>query len=905
MAIKLLPSFFTKDEQRLRRFQREARAASALNHPNIITIFDIGHIDATHFIATEFIAGDTLRGVLSRRTMMIGEILDVAIQIANALAAAHEAGIVHRDVKPENIMLRPDGYVKVLDFGLAKLTEARTISTATDAPTIANVVTDPGTVMGTASYMSPEQARGHDVDARTDIFSLGVVIYEMVAGRVPFEGESASDVIAAILEKQPPPLARYTPEAPPEVQWIVTKALRKDKDERYQTVREMLGDLKDLKAELDAQTRRERSDPGGLFTANQVGGLQTIANEEAVQASTPEAARTTSSAEYIITEIKRHKRGALILMSLLVLTVAAGIFAWYRFGATEGSRSPSFQNMKLTRLTATGKATRASISPDGNYVVHAMADGGAQSLWVRQTATGSNVQIVPPSNVEYWGITFSRDGNYVYYVTKEMTNRMGFLFRVPVLGGTPLMLIKDVDSPITISPDSQQIAFIRWDPLEEESGLWIANADGTSAHKLATRHDPEIFASAPAWSPDGKTIVCLIEVQESGAAYSSLFAVRASDGEQKQITSKRWAPVPARNGRVTWFADDGLILNAADEGSALVTQLWYVSYPDGQARRITQDISNHTDVTLTGDSSALVTVQSDLQTNVWSSQAGDTSEAKQLTTGKGRDGVSVSWMADGKILYDSIVSGNADIWIMNSDGSNQKQLTSDTHFDYYPVASPDGDYIVFISERTGTAHVWRMNADGSNPTQLTSGNTSDTTPVITPDSRWVVYHSSKEGGTFWKVSIDGGKPDQITSTARISDRIKASGDVRHPALSPDGQHIACWSLGDYREGSSQKHFMLGTLPFTGEAEVKTFEVPQTTSFESNLQWSADGRAVFYVDTRSGVSNIWSQPLDGTLPKQMTNFKSDLIYDFAWARDGKLAVSRGNSASDVVLIKDFK
>jgi Tol biopolymer transport system component len=394
-----------------------------------------------------------------------------------------------------------------------------------------------------------------------------------------------------------------------------------------------------------------------------------------------------------------------------------------------------------------------------------------------------------------------------------------------------------------------------------------------------------------------------MQLVESGVAYSTLFAVRVADGEQKPITSKRWAA--ARTDRVAWFADDGLILNAADESSALVKQLWYVSYPDGQTHPITHDLNNYTDVTLTADSIALVTVQSDIQSNVWSAQGRDSNQARQLTAGKGRDGMDVSWTADGKIVYDSIVSGNPDIWLMDSDGSNQKQITFDGHFDYNPVASPDGRYIVFISERTGSPHIWRMNADGSNPRQLTSGNTNENTPVLTPDGRWVVYASLSEGGTFWKVSIDGGNLDQITSTARISDRVKTGGDVRLPSVAPDGQHIACWSWPDYREGSSQRHHMLGILPFAGGSEVETLEVPQTTDFAVNLQWSADGRAVFYVDTRSGVSNIWSQPLDGGPPKQLTSFKSDRIFGFAWSHDGKLALSRGNNASDVVLIRDFK
>jgi len=325
VAIKLLPSFFTKDEQRLRRFQQEARAASALNHPNIITMFDIGQVDSIHFIATEYIEGQTLRATLSGRKMKLVQAIDVAIQVASALAAAHQAGIVHRDIKPENIMLRPDGYVKVLDFGLAKLTQRTVSSTATEAPTIAQVDTDPGTVMGTASYMSPEQARGQSVDARADIFSLGAVLYEMIAGRVPFEGETTSDVIAAILEKQPPPLARYSPDTPSELQRIAAKALVKDREERYQSIKDMLLDLKAFKQELEFEERSvpAQSSFSSVTTESaQVAGA--TVSTPAQHTAEVNAAHTTTSAEYVVEGIKRHKPAALIAL-LIVVTSAVGL----------------------------------------------------------------------------------------------------------------------------------------------------------------------------------------------------------------------------------------------------------------------------------------------------------------------------------------------------------------------------------------------------------------------------------------------------------------------------------------------------------------------------------------------------------------------------------------------------
>src|SRR6185295_13912827 len=341
VALKFLPANFTMDEDRLRRFEQEAYAASALNHPNILTIYEIGQFDATRFMAMEYVEGETLRQHLSRSHTTSGEgtlqgggiklheALDIAIQIASALSASQTAGIAHRDIKPENLMLRRDGYLKVLDFGLAKLTE-RPTTTDTEAPTRAMVNTSPGAVMGTVNYMSPEQAAGQLVDSRTDIWSLGVLLYEMVTGRLPFEGPTPSHVIVSILEKDPPLLARYLTDAPEALEWIVTKALTKNRDDRYQTAREMLTDLRRLKQKLDAGAELERSvaphseagRPQVTASAIQA-GASTISALPLDQRTTPVAGTTVSSAEYLVNSMGRHKWG-MILAAVLIVAVAGG-----------------------------------------------------------------------------------------------------------------------------------------------------------------------------------------------------------------------------------------------------------------------------------------------------------------------------------------------------------------------------------------------------------------------------------------------------------------------------------------------------------------------------------------------------------------------------------------------------
>src|SRR5215813_10255422 len=337
VALKILSAELIKNENRLRRFEQEAFAASALSHPNILVIHEIGTEGNTHFIATEYIEGDTLRQRIRHRKFSLRDALEVAIQAASALSAAHKARIVHRDIKPENIMLREDGYVKVLDFGLAKLTERQAPSTDTEAQTIAKVDTDPGTVVGTINYMSPEQARAKSVDPRTDVFSLATVIYEMIAGRPAFEGESSTDVLAAILDKDPPPLARFAPETPAELQRIVSKSLCKDKEERYQTIKDLLIDLKNLREELTFEEKLERSispDSAARMGITTSGSGSTLATARSTRLhSDPVApARTTSSAEYIVSEIKRHKKGAGIVAAGIALAAVA-IFLYFNRAA--------------------------------------------------------------------------------------------------------------------------------------------------------------------------------------------------------------------------------------------------------------------------------------------------------------------------------------------------------------------------------------------------------------------------------------------------------------------------------------------------------------------------------------------------------------------------------------------
>ncbi|HXF41920.1 MAG TPA: protein kinase [Blastocatellia bacterium] len=889
VALKLLPRYFTEDEQRLRRFQQEARAASALNHPNIITIFEIGQVDSIRFLATEYIEGETIRQRLSGAGFTVREALDIAIQIASALDAAHQAGIIHRDIKPENIMIRSDGYVKVLDFGLAKLPDTHGVPQNTESPTAPQVDTDPGTVLGTVNYMSPEQARGTTLDSRTDLFSLGVVLYEMITARPPFEGKTAGELIPLIVSKEPPPLARYSNEAPDALQWIVTKALRKDREERYQTARDMMVDLRRLKQELEFEAARAQvitpntGDPIATQTRTQdvidTGDRQVMRTGDA-------AALTTSSTEVILSQIKRHKKGA-ALAAILLMAIVVGAGLWLNKLVNQRARPTPFQTMQLAPFTATGKAAEAAISPDGKYVAYAIDDEGQQSLWLKQAATGSNVSLTPPAvGTRYRGLTFSRDGNYLYYLKREGGNTRAALYQIPTLGGEPRKMIDDVSTDntpgiVAFSPDGKQMALVRSAGVTRS--LLVMNVDGSGERNLVTAElaMKGEFVAGAAWSPDNKTIAC-VRGAFGFTRSVTLLAINVADGVERSLSSERWARVNA----FAWLPDaSGMVLSAARASGPL--QLWHVAYPGGEVHRITNDLNNYFGVSLTTDGSTLVTVQKNASSFLWIAPGGEPQRAERVTA-ESNDYDQLCWTPDARIIFASAAGDSSGIWSIKPDGSGKTQLTSDAAF---PAVSPDGRYIYFSSERgaDGPGHaLWRMESDGGHPTMLISGSE---TATCSPDGKWVIYSARTDRSLFlWKLSASGGEPVRLTDKD-IAER---------PAVSPDGKFIAC----NYLIPAPNGQFRIAIISFSGGEPVKIFDVPSFAIRE--LRWTPDSHAITYVDTRRSVSNIWAQPIDGGAPKQLTDFQSDYIYSWSWSGDGKqLAIARGAQTSDVVLIRDFR
>ena len=889
VALKLLPEVFTKDNDRLRRFEQEARAASALNHPNIITIYQIFQANSTHVIATEFVEGETLRQRLGRSPLTLSETLNIAIQIADALAAAHKAGIIHRDIKPENVMLRPDGYVKVLDFGLAKLSEQTTAAVAAEAPTL-QVRTGSGFVIGTAGYMSPEQARGLPVDDRSDIFSLGAVVYEMLARRKPFEGETPSDTMAAILKTEPTPLQHIVPQLPAELVRIVNKSLRKDREERYQVVKDLWLDLKALKQELEFQAKLDRSvapDNGGLTGV--LDRAHSTATAERVD-STETRSAINAITESLSIEIKRHRVGAAVVLAIVLAVIGAGAFGIYKLATRKPPIAP-FQNIHLARLTNSGDVIDATISPDGKYIVYVRSDRNVQGLWIRQTSAANDKQIVPAAPVGYFGITFSPDGTEVYYAIKSNLDS-GALYRIPTLGGPPVKVLDKIDGPVSFSPDGKRFVLVRGNyPNTGESALIIANLDGSNEQVLSVKKRPDVFSpiffTGPSWSPDGKLIAATLM---TSSRMSNVLTFAVEDGKEQVLTRQPW-PFAAR---VQWLRDMSGLLVVAGQGPGLAQQ-WFLSYPAGEKRRVTNDLSSYRAIGLTADGQKLATIGSEGLVNVWVAPDADAEKAVRLPTGNvgfyGSAGNSLAWTPDGRIVYSSNEGGKVEIWIADADGSDRKQLTTNSGIS--PVVTSDGNYIVFLSPRDSGRVIWRINIDGSNPTRLSNGP-SDLSPSLTPDGKWVFYVSADgPKPTLWKVPIEGGSPQQVMDHAANS-----------AVISPDGKLLA-YTYPESADPYAPSN-RIAVVNLNDNSPVTTFEVAPSGTVSTLIRWSNDGKSILYSVNRNSVSNVWSQPLTGGDPKQLTFFKEGLMTGFAWSTDGKMfAATRGTLLRDAVLITDMR
>jgi Tol biopolymer transport system component/tRNA A-37 threonylcarbamoyl transferase component Bud32 len=896
VALKILNEKFARDESNLRRFIREARAASALNHPNILVIHEIGAEGEMHFIVSEYVKGKTLREVLKETPLPPAKILDIAVQIANALTAAHEEHLVHRDIKPENVIIRPDGLVKILDFGLAKIVERKNgpLPGLEDRAARQNL-TAKGVILGTINYMSPEQVRGLDVDSRTDIWSLGVCLYEMLTGKTPFACETTSDTISAVLNKTPAPLAAYCPDTLKGLERIIDKTLRKDRAERYQHIEDLLIDLKDFRQEF------EFGEKGGRSTAAS-GSSEGAAAQKATGASTAQMTQAASSAEYIFGEIKRRRRASLAVLAFLLVSMIGSGY-WFFSNRTASTNINAYISaQKVAQITNwSGLDDFPSLSPDGNTVAYCSDHNGSFEIYVKQLTPGAKEIQLTNDGGQNFQPAFSPDGQHIAYYSKQR----GGISIIPASGGEARQ-ITDFGSHPAWSPDGRQIAF-QSNPLNDlgafarnalpPSTLWVAQVLGGALPRQLTQAGALPGGQgSPAWSPDGKRIA--FEVDTYNFSYIWTVAADGSDAKavfpQTEPPSLGYAPIYTPDGKsILYHNQNGTMFQvrinpATDEAVGETTPLTSIAQAPSSVRRVSFSADGKKiayNVLRRVDSISSVPLQTKT-----SEAAGTPNVIVSNTTSRNNFPV---FSPDGRRLAYSTCSiggTGCDIWLANADGTKQTQLTTSENNELLPSWFPDGEQIGYLSDRNSNRSFWSINLNTKREQMLFDAKSNLEYARLSPDGKRIIFNDFQEGVTnVWTAALLGdGEPKQLTFDKEM---------MGFSAWSNDGKLLAL----QVKRGDDTNIMVMPSDG--GTPEQLTFDKGQSWVFG----WSPDNDKILFAGLRGGFWNVWWVSRSTKKQQQITDYKklNSFVRYPSWSPLGNQVVYEYSETTGNIWVADLK
>ena len=871
VAVKVLPAQSVGDAQAEMRFDREARAIATLNHSNICALFDVGRHDDRSYLVMELLEGETLHQRLTRGPLEIGTLIDHAINLADALDLAHTRGMLHRDLKPANLFLTSRGQIKILDFGLAKALDANASSASTDETRVADEpLTGVGTAVGSMGYMSPEQLRGEPVDARSDLFALGVVLYEMATGQRAFQGSTGAVVSHAILGGQPVAPRTIRGDLPVRLEETILKTLEKDRDVRCQTAAELRSDLKRVKRDLLGSASAPASVPSS-----------------GVPVAAPATAPVSSDTQIVAGLVKRHR----LALGVAVVGIAGAIAAAVYFAGNRTPASTSTSSaipLQVQPLTFTGNTLLGALSPDGRFVAYLRRetpDAVDLSLWVRQLTTESDVQIVPvvPGRT-FIGLVVIPDGSYVDFVAQEKGITQPDLWRVPLLGGTPRRIVSGVWSATGWAPDGRHMAFIRTKTggTETESSVVIADADGTNQRVVVTRRPPARLASTmsvvasmarPSWSSDGRSLLVLgsSSLPEREGRSTELVLVDIASG-----TETRAVPISGISHiDAAWIDDQHALVNGVLPGKTLA--LYRADLVTGALVPVTQDIAQFYGVGLTTDRQAAVTTRIDVRSGIWVGDGGGGSMTEIVPERAGGAGRAVIDRMGG-VVYHAKTTNGFGIFAIGP-GQRTPALVLDSALD--PQITSDGKTIV--AHALDSSGLYRVNADGSGRTTIVEGHAAHA--IILPDDRTVVYLSNRKGlQSLWSVPLAGGPSRELLH------RFIANNDTF--SASPDGRRLK---------------FGVGVVD--GRSARMMCDLPDCTNVREFTaapgRWTPDSLGVSFIDGKD-QKNIWVQAIAGGPARPLTTFTDKTLQSYAWSRDGKrLVVTRSSRLADMVLIKGIR